>query len=132
MGGRGYPEEDNIGRGMLDVGGGMSTRTLGHRPTFDLTTRSAPVCTSASAISHYRFYLTPTRSVPRAFIQPWTPTTSRGKIARRRHRLRELRSINYRRGVRPLRIALYLFYSCSHFCYGSDNVLITYMPFKSA
>lgn len=43
----------------------MSTRTLGHRPTFDLTTRSAPVCTSASAISHYRFYLIRTRSALR-------------------------------------------------------------------
>lgn len=27
---------------------GMSTRALGHRPTFDLTTRSAPVCTSTT------------------------------------------------------------------------------------
>lgn len=31
------------------LGEGMSTRALGHRPTFDLTTRSAPVCTSTTA-----------------------------------------------------------------------------------
>lgn len=50
----------------------MSTRALGHRPTFDLTTRSAPVCTSTTGP-----FLPASRNPPLFLRPPRLPPYSR-------------------------------------------------------
>lgn len=68
----------------------MSTRTLGHRPTFDLTTRSAPVL--HLRIGHFSLPFLPDSSPihPLRFTQLWDVADN---IVRRRSRVMTFREI---------------------------------------